>query len=170
VGIDLHPRRSVIYRTDRAGEKIDSVGVDNEPNHFAKEISATPVGRDVILEATHGWYWAADLLADMGYQAHLPHPHGNDWGHGRVKTTSAMPAIWRICFDSVDSPRPGSPRQRPESRMIRFRMMRCNPAHRSEGSSPRSQSWPRTESCPAATTCGVRASVSDSTGSSIPML
>ena len=27
VGIDLHRRRSVIYRMDRAGEKIDSVRV-----------------------------------------------------------------------------------------------------------------------------------------------
>ena len=31
VGIDLHRRRSVIYRMDQAGDKIDSVRVENEP-------------------------------------------------------------------------------------------------------------------------------------------
>ena len=62
VGIDLHRRRSLIYRMDQAGDKIDSVRVDNEPSHFAKAVSTAPVGSDVIVEATYGWYWAADLL------------------------------------------------------------------------------------------------------------
>ena len=66
VGIDLHRRRSVIYRMDQAGEKIDSVRVDNEPSQFAKAVSAAPVGSDVIVEATYGWYWAADLLKGDG--------------------------------------------------------------------------------------------------------
>ncbi len=85
VGIDLHRRRSVIYRMDQAGEKIDSVRVDNEPSQFAKAVSVAPVGSDVIVEATYGWYWAADLLKEMGYEVHLANPHGNDWGHRRVK-------------------------------------------------------------------------------------
>jgi hypothetical protein len=55
VGIDLHRRRSVIYRMDEAGEKIDSIRVDNEPSRFAKEVSRAPVGSDVIVEATYGW-------------------------------------------------------------------------------------------------------------------
>lgn len=78
VGIDLHRRRSVIYRMDQAGEKIDSVRVDNEPSHFAQAVSDAPVGSDVIVEATYGWYWAADLLKEMGYEVHLANPHGND--------------------------------------------------------------------------------------------
>ena len=85
VGIDLHRRRSVIYRMDQAGEKIDSVRVDNEPSHFAKAVSVAPVGSPVIIEATYGWYWAADLLEEMGYQVHPANPHGSDWGHRRVK-------------------------------------------------------------------------------------
>jgi transposase len=40
---------------------------------------------DVVLEATFGWYWAADLLQEMGAQVHLAHPLGNDWGNRRVK-------------------------------------------------------------------------------------
>ena len=31
---------------------------------------------EVVLEATYGWYWAADALAAMGAQVHLAHPLG----------------------------------------------------------------------------------------------
>ena len=40
---------------------------------------------EVVLEATFGWYWAADLLSEMGCRVHLAHPLGNDWGKRRVK-------------------------------------------------------------------------------------
>jgi len=85
VGIDLHRRRSVIYRMDEMGERIDSVRVDNGPMEFAQAVSEAPVGSDVVIEATYGWYWAVDLLKEMGYEVHLANPHGNDWGHRRVK-------------------------------------------------------------------------------------
>ncbi len=85
VGIDLHRRRSVIYRMNAAGEKLSSVRIDNDPMRFAKEVSEAPAGSDVVIEATYGWYWAADLLRDLGYVVHLADPQGNDWGHRRVK-------------------------------------------------------------------------------------
>lgn len=85
VGIDLHRRRSVIYRMNAAGEKLECVRIDNDPLRFAAEVAKAPPGSDVVLEATYGWYWAADLLADMGYVVHLAHPRGNDWGQRRVK-------------------------------------------------------------------------------------
>ena len=85
VGIDLHRRRSVIYRMDEAGETLACVRIDNDPLRFAKEVSEAPEGSDVVIEATFGWYWAADLLRDLGYVVHLANPHGNDWGHRRVK-------------------------------------------------------------------------------------
>lgn len=124
VGIDLHRRRSVIYRMDQAGEKIDSVRVDNEPRHFAKAVSAAPVGSDVIVEATYGWYWAADLLKEMGYEVHLANPHGNDWGHRRVKNDE------RDARDLADLLRLGRlaeawiapPKTRELREMIRFRI------------------------------------------------
>ena len=85
VGIDLHRRRSVIYQMDEGGEKLSCVRVDNDPWRFAEAVSRAPEGTDVVIEATYGWYWAADLLADLGYVVHLANPHGNDWGHRRVK-------------------------------------------------------------------------------------
>jgi transposase len=30
----------------------------------------------VVLEATYGWYWAADALAELGAHVHLAHPLG----------------------------------------------------------------------------------------------
>lgn len=124
VGIDLHRRRSLIYRMDQAGEKIDSVRVDNEPSHFAKAVSTAPVGSDVIVEATYGWYWAADLLKEMGYEVHLANPHGNDWGHRRVKNDE------RDARDLADLLRLGRlaeawiapPKIRELREMIRFRI------------------------------------------------
>jgi transposase len=52
---------------------------------FAEEVAKAPAGSDVVIEATYGWYWAADLLRDMGFVVHLAHPRGNDWGKRRVK-------------------------------------------------------------------------------------
>jgi transposase len=85
VGIDLHRRRSVIYRMDEAGEQIDCVRIDNDPVWFAQEVSKSPRGSHVVIEATYGWYWAVDLLQERGYVVHLSNPHGNDWGKRRVK-------------------------------------------------------------------------------------
>ncbi|MGD0220332.1 MAG: IS110 family transposase [Acidimicrobiales bacterium] len=85
VGIDLHRRRSVIVRLGGDGDQRSSVRIDNDPGEFAAAVCAAPAGSDVIIEATYGWYWAADLLQDLGYRVHLANPHGNDWGHRRVK-------------------------------------------------------------------------------------
>ena len=115
VGIDLHRRRSVIYRMDEAGEKIGSVRVDNEPSRLAKEVSAAPVGSDVIVEATYGWYWAADLLEEMGYSVHLANPHGNDWGHRRVKNDERDARDLADCSASDGWRRRGSHRRRSAS-------------------------------------------------------
>jgi transposase len=38
-----------------------------------------------VLEATYGWYWAADVLAAEGASVHLAHPLGNNWGNRRVE-------------------------------------------------------------------------------------
>jgi transposase len=41
----------------------------------------------VVLEATYGWYWAADLLQACGATVHLAHPLGvKMFGYQRVKT------------------------------------------------------------------------------------
>ena len=86
VGIDLHRRRSVIVRRDDAGKTLSVDRVDNgDLAAFEQAVRAAGEHPDVVLEATYGWYWLADYLADLGANVHLAHPLGNDWGHRRVK-------------------------------------------------------------------------------------
>ncbi len=85
VGIDLHRRRSVIVRMTPEGEKLDVVRIDNDPVAMSLELAKAGPNPEVILEATYGWYWAADLLHADGATVHLAHPLGNNWGNRRVK-------------------------------------------------------------------------------------
>jgi len=85
VGIDLHRRRSVIVRRTPDGETLDTVRIDNDPVTLATELAKAGEHPDVILEATYGWYWAADVIKECGGNVHLAHPLGNNWGNRRVK-------------------------------------------------------------------------------------
>jgi len=85
VGIDLHRRRSVIVRKSSDGEVLSKVHIDNDPIGLAAAVTAAGPNPEVVLEATFGWYWAADVLADLGANVHLAHPLGNNWGNRRVK-------------------------------------------------------------------------------------
>ena len=42
----------------------------------AREIARAGKSPKVVLEATYGWYWAADTLAAAGAEVHLAHPLG----------------------------------------------------------------------------------------------
>jgi len=76
VGMDLHRRRSVLVRMDPAGRWLDSVRIDNDPLVLAEQIARAGERPQVVLEATYGWYWAADVLAEAGAEVHLAHPLG----------------------------------------------------------------------------------------------
>ena len=77
VGIDLHRRRSVIVRMTPEGRRLGSaVRTDNDPFELARQVSSWGESPEVVLEATYGWYWAADVLADVGARVHLAHPLG----------------------------------------------------------------------------------------------
>src|SRR5581483_5979763 len=85
VGIDLHRRRSVIVRKNAQGEVLSKVRIDNSPMALAQAVAAAGPEPEVVLEATFGWYWAADVLEEIGARVHLAHPLGNAWGNRRVK-------------------------------------------------------------------------------------
>ena len=85
VGIDLHRRRSVIVRRNESGQTLDTVRIDNDPVALAAELAKAGEHPEVILEATYGWYWAADVIEECGGNVHLAHPLGNNWGNRRVK-------------------------------------------------------------------------------------
>ncbi len=86
VGIDLHRRRSVIVRMTAAGEKLETVRIDNDPIALGLEIAKAGPDPEVVLEATYGWYWAVDVLQDAGARVHLAHPLGvKGFAYRRVK-------------------------------------------------------------------------------------
>ena len=85
VGIDLRRRRSVIVRRTESGETLDTVRIDNDPVTLAAELAKAGEHPEVIVEATYGWYWAADVIQECGGNVHLAHPLGNNWGNRRVK-------------------------------------------------------------------------------------
>jgi transposase len=87
VGIDLHRRRSVIVRMTGEGEVLETVRVDNDPVALSLALAKAGPDPEVVLEATYGWYWAADLLQACGARVHLAHPLGvKMFGYQRVKT------------------------------------------------------------------------------------
>jgi len=87
VGIDLHRRRSVIVRMTPEGEVLETVRVDNDPVALSLELAKAGPDPEVVLEATYGWYWAADLLQACGAKVHLAPPLGvKMFGYQRVKT------------------------------------------------------------------------------------
>jgi transposase len=79
VGIDLHRRRSVIVRMDEDGKVLGTQQVYNDPVEFALALAEAGEGPEVALEATYGYYWAADLLQANGAKVHLVHPLGLYW-------------------------------------------------------------------------------------------
>ena len=86
IGIDLHRRRSVIVERSHAGETLSVTHVDNDDRlAFAKAVAEAGEHPEVVIEATYGWYWAVDLLEEIGCHVHLAHPLGNSWGNRRVK-------------------------------------------------------------------------------------
>jgi transposase len=85
VGIDLHRRSSTIYRMSEDGEVLGSTRIPSQPFELAQAMAAAGEAPEVVLESTYGWYWAADLLQEMGATVHLAHPLGNNWGNRRVK-------------------------------------------------------------------------------------
>ena len=87
VGIDLHRQRSVIVRMTPDGQRIGpAVRIDNDPFDLAEQVASWGESPEVVLEATYGWYWAADVLADAGATVHLAHPLGvKGFAYRRVK-------------------------------------------------------------------------------------
>ena len=85
VGIDFHRRRSVVVRMGPRGKRLSVVRIDNSPAALAEAVSAAGDHPQVVLEATYGWYWAVDVLQELGATVHLADPNALNWGERRVK-------------------------------------------------------------------------------------
>lgn len=76
VGVDLHRRRSVIVVLDVDGTELWTRRIDNDPLTLGLEVEKAGPEPEVVLEATWGWYWAADVISEAGGNVHLAHPLG----------------------------------------------------------------------------------------------
>jgi transposase len=93
IGVDLHRKVSQVAAVQANGEVLWNRRIRSRPEEFAEivgDLPATPAG--VAFEATYGWGWFADLLADLGLAAHMSHP----------KATKAISAA-RVKNDAVDA-------------------------------------------------------------------
>jgi transposase len=76
----------VIVRMNEVGETLSTVSIDNDPVALSLEVAKAGDDVDAVLEATYGWYWAADVLEAAGARVHLAHPLGVAmFTHQRVK-------------------------------------------------------------------------------------
>jgi len=72
----LHRRRSVLVRMTEAGEVLETTRISNDPEYLRQVMERAGEQPEVVLEATYGWYWAVDTLAELGASVHLAHPLG----------------------------------------------------------------------------------------------
>lgn len=73
-------------RTTDAGEVLEAVRINNGLDSLAAVMTRAGEAPEVVLEATYGWYWAADALQAAGAVVHLAHPLGvKMFEHRRVK-------------------------------------------------------------------------------------
>lgn len=76
VGMDLHRHRSVLVRMTEDGSKLETARITNSPPALRAVLARAGNSPRVVVEATYGWYWAADVLQDAGAEVHLAHPLG----------------------------------------------------------------------------------------------
>ena len=112
VGIDLHRRSTTIVRMAEDGEVLGTERFVSQPFELAQAMAAAGPEPEVVLESTYGWYWAADVLQDLGAHVHLAHALGNNWGNRRVKNDvrdaqdlAAMLALGRLAEGWIAPPR-----------------------------------------------------------------
>jgi hypothetical protein len=66
VGMDLHRQRSVLVRMSMDGRKLETVRITSSAAALRAVLARCGQRPLVVLEATYGWYWAADVLAAAG--------------------------------------------------------------------------------------------------------
>ena len=111
--MDLHRRRSVLVRMTEDGPRLGTARITNSAAELRREIARAGKAPKVVLEATFGWYWAADKLAAAGAEVHLAHPLGvKAFTYRRVKNDERDSADLADLCGWAGCRRRGSPRTR----------------------------------------------------------
>ena len=152
IGVDLHRKVSQVAALTSSGELLWNRRIRSRPEEFVRtfgDLREPPAG--VAFEATYGWGWFADLLAELGLPAHMSHPTATKAiSAARVKNDASMPVRLRIGYAPTCCRRPGSVRRRLGKRDVSSAPERLWSAS-ARGSNARCSSlssW-RCPSCPA---------------------
>jgi transposase len=75
IGVDLHRKKSQVAAIDQDGKLLFNRKVRTGPAEMQQVIDELrPQPIEVAFEATFGWGWFADQLAELGVPAHMAHP------------------------------------------------------------------------------------------------
>lgn len=74
VGLDVHRKRTQVAILDEDGEELLNRNVVNDPSEITNILGELDAGTAVAFEAAYGWGWLAELLEELGLDAHLAHP------------------------------------------------------------------------------------------------
>ncbi|HZU17896.1 MAG TPA: transposase [Candidatus Dormibacteraeota bacterium] len=75
IGVDLHRKSSQVAVIDNSGTVLSNRKVPTASDELLRIFGEwEPADLEVAFEATFGWGWFADLLADAGIPAHMAHP------------------------------------------------------------------------------------------------
>ena len=90
---------------------------------------------EVAIEATYGWYWAVDVLEELGAQVRLVNPSGLQWGDRRVKNDyrDCKELLDRMRLDKLPEAWIAPPPVRELRELVRYRAQAGVPAHRAQG-------------------------------------
>ena len=76
----------MLVRMAEDGRKLETARIDNSPAALRAVLARAGKSPRVVVEATYGWYWAADVLAAAGAEVRLAHPLGvKAFSYRRVK-------------------------------------------------------------------------------------
>lgn len=75
VGIDLHKKRSRYVVMNQEGRVVLKQTIASTPAAFKEAFRGMEPETPVAMEATFNWYWAADVLEELGLEVHLANPH-----------------------------------------------------------------------------------------------
>src|SRR5665648_541278 len=109
VGIDLHRRRTVLVRTTDTGEPLEQVRISNDADRLVEVVARAGEHPEVVLEATYGWYWAADALQAAGARVDLAPPRPG----GLQGVARPVPPVGRLQHHLRVLPGPGHHRDQP---------------------------------------------------------
>jgi transposase len=85
--MDLHRCRGVLVRMTEGDRKLGTATIMNSPPALRAGLARAGENPRVVVEATYGWYWAADTLTAAGRRCIWRAPAAvKAYGYSRVKS------------------------------------------------------------------------------------